>query len=201
MESKALVKSTNINVACRFFASTPSRILRMVNICEVVDLFLRKPFWSQTKDSFPNFLWRKGIISVLKGLQPIVWLFPSPTISSGHATWVTWIFFFVQQITGHGVRVALTFILTWNVSHGTLGLPLNLVGMHSSAAASKWALTKFSYLSFEVSVSDISWSASNLFLNVNVYLSLIYLLFSEDLSYCTVLVAPVVFLCRLCCDN
>ena len=28
-----------------FFARTPSRILRMVNICEVVDLFLRKPFW------------------------------------------------------------------------------------------------------------------------------------------------------------
>ena len=45
MESKALVKSTNINVACRFFARTPSRILRMVSICEVVDLFLRKPFW------------------------------------------------------------------------------------------------------------------------------------------------------------
>ena len=38
MESKALVKSTNINVACRFFARTSSRILRMVNICEVVDL-------------------------------------------------------------------------------------------------------------------------------------------------------------------
>ena len=36
MESKALVKSTNINVACRFFARTPSRILWMVNICEVV---------------------------------------------------------------------------------------------------------------------------------------------------------------------
>ena len=45
MESKALVKSTNSNVARRFFARTPSRILRMVNICEVVDLFLRKPFW------------------------------------------------------------------------------------------------------------------------------------------------------------
>ena len=40
MESKALVKSTNSNVACKFFALTPSRILRMVNICEVVDLFL-----------------------------------------------------------------------------------------------------------------------------------------------------------------
>ena len=45
MESKALVKSTNSNVACRFFARTPSRILRMVNICEVVDLFLREPFY------------------------------------------------------------------------------------------------------------------------------------------------------------
>ena len=45
MESKALVKSTNNNVAWRFFARTPSRILRMVSICEVVDLFLRKPFW------------------------------------------------------------------------------------------------------------------------------------------------------------
>ena len=45
MESKALVKSTNSNVACRFFARMPSRILRMVSICEVVDLFLRKPFW------------------------------------------------------------------------------------------------------------------------------------------------------------
>ena len=45
MESKALVKSTNSNVACRFFACTPSRILPIVNICEVVNLFLRKPFW------------------------------------------------------------------------------------------------------------------------------------------------------------
>ena len=31
MESKALVKSTKINVACRFFARTPSRILRMIH--------------------------------------------------------------------------------------------------------------------------------------------------------------------------
>ena len=43
--SKALVKLTNSNVACRFFARMPSRILRMVNICEVVHLFLWKPFW------------------------------------------------------------------------------------------------------------------------------------------------------------
>ena len=45
MESKALVKSTNSNAACRFFARTSARILRMVNICEVDDLFLLKPFW------------------------------------------------------------------------------------------------------------------------------------------------------------
>ena len=44
MESKALVKSTNSNVTWRYFARTPSKILWMVNICEVVDLFLRKPF-------------------------------------------------------------------------------------------------------------------------------------------------------------
>ena len=41
MESKALVKSTNINAARRFFARTPSRILRMVNICEVVDVTIQ----------------------------------------------------------------------------------------------------------------------------------------------------------------
>ena len=45
MESKALVKSTNSNVACRFFARPPTRILRIVNIRVVVDLFLRKLFW------------------------------------------------------------------------------------------------------------------------------------------------------------
>ena len=45
MESKALVKSTNSIVTCKFFAHTPSRILWIVNICEVVDLFLRKLFW------------------------------------------------------------------------------------------------------------------------------------------------------------
>ena len=45
IESKAFVKSTNNIVACRFFARTPSRILRIVNICKVKDRFLRKPFW------------------------------------------------------------------------------------------------------------------------------------------------------------
>ena len=45
MEAKAFVKSTNNIGACRFFARMPSRILRIVNICEVVDLFLRNQFW------------------------------------------------------------------------------------------------------------------------------------------------------------
>ena len=39
------VYGQNSNVTCMFFACTSSRILRMVNICEVVDLFLQKPFW------------------------------------------------------------------------------------------------------------------------------------------------------------
>ena len=45
MESKALVKSTNNIVACRLFARTRSRIRRIVKICDVVNVFLRKPFW------------------------------------------------------------------------------------------------------------------------------------------------------------
>ena len=47
------------------------------------------------------------------------------------------------------VFTSARFFLTANVSHGTLGLALCSVGMHSDAA-SKWALTKFSYSSFGV---------------------------------------------------
>ena len=79
------------------------------------------------------------------------------------------------------VFTSARFSLTANVSHGTLGLVLCLVGMHS-AATSKWALTKFSYSSFGVCVSVFSCSASNLFLNVNAYSSLICLLLSRDPS-------------------
>ena len=56
------------------------------------------------------------------------------------------------------------FFLTANVSHGILCL----VGMHS-AAASKWALTKFSYSSLGVCVSVFSFGASNLFLGIVLY--------------------------------
>ena len=85
------------------------------------------------------------------------------------------------QLHLEAVFTSARLVLTADVSHGTLCIALCLVGMHS-AAASKWTLTKFSYSSFGVEVSDISWSASNLFLSVNVYLSLISLLLSRDQS-------------------
>ena len=44
MESNALEKSTNNIVSSRFFERT-FRIRRIVKICDVVDRFLRKPFW------------------------------------------------------------------------------------------------------------------------------------------------------------
>ena len=67
------------------------------------------------------------------------------------------------------------FSLTANVFHGTLDLVLGFVGIHF-AAASRFALTKFSYSSFGVRFSVFSCSASNLFANSNTYLSLISLL-------------------------
>ena len=68
-----------------------------------------------------------------------------------------------------------------DVSHEILVLALCLIIMHS-AVASKRALTKFLYSSFGVGVSDISCSASNLFLSVNVYFSLISLLLIRNQS-------------------
>ena len=78
------------------------------------------------------------------------------------------------------VFTSARFFLTVYVSHGTLGLVLCLVGMHS-AVASKWALTKFSYSSFGVCVS-VFCSVSNLFRSANAYLSLISLLLSRNQS-------------------
>ena len=60
-------------------------------------------------------------------------------------------------------------------------LALGLVGI-PFAATSLWMMTKFSYLSFGVCVSDISCRISSLFLAVIVYLLLIIVLISEDLS-------------------
>ena len=45
MESNALEKLTNHSVASRFFARKPSRIRPIVQICDIEDRFLRKPFW------------------------------------------------------------------------------------------------------------------------------------------------------------
>ena len=76
-----------------------------------------------------------------------------------------WVLIFIMFLLfcREAIFTSVRFFLTANVSHGTLGLALCLVGKPSSAA-SMWALTKFSYSSFGVGVSDISWSASNLFL-------------------------------------
>ena len=53
-------------------------------------------------------------------------------------------------------------------SHGILHLSLGLVG-------SIWAVTKSSYSSFGVCLSDISWRVSNFFLTVTIYLLFISL--------------------------
>ena len=50
------------------------------------------------------------------------------------------------------VFTSARFILSTNFSHGILVLALCLVGLHS-AAASKWALTKFSYTSYVFLIS------------------------------------------------
>ena len=47
-------------------------------------------------------------------------------------------------------------------SYGTLYSTLSLFDMHS-VSASKWLVTRFSYLSCRVCLSDVSWRASNLF--------------------------------------
>ena len=73
------------------------------------------------------------------------------------------------------------FSLTANISHGTLYLVLGFVGIQF-AAASRCALTKFSYSSFGVPISVFSCNVSNLFLNSNTYLSLISLLFRRAQS-------------------
>ena len=56
------------------------------------------------------------------------------------------------QLHLEAIFTSARYFLTTNVSHGTLGLVLCLVGMHC-AATSKWTVTKFSYSSFGVCVS------------------------------------------------
>ena len=64
------------------------------------------------------------------------------------------------------------FSLTAFDSHGILHLAFSLVSMHSTSV-SKWAVTKFSYLLFEVCLSDVSPKVSILFLIV-IYIDCIY---------------------------
>ena len=75
---------------------------------------------------------------------------------------------------------------------------LCLVGMNS-AAASRWAFTKFSYSSFGTRVFVCFGRASYFFLSANVYLSLISLLLSRAQLWCTVVVVQVAFFRRLSC--
>ena len=61
---------------------------------------------SWNKRLFSKLLWRKNGILALRVYGPIIKLFSSPTIPSGHNIWVAWIPFFVQQTAGHRVRGA-----------------------------------------------------------------------------------------------
>ena len=85
------------------------------------------------------------------------------------------------------VFTSARFSLTANVSHGIPNLVLSFVGVYLTAA-SKGALTKFSYSSFGICISVFYCRASNLFLNANTYLSLICLLLRRDQSLCLVFV-------------
>ena len=73
-------------------------------LAELASLSLSCQCLSRTKLSFPNFLKRKRWHFGLRVYGPIIWLFPSTIIESGHDTRVTWIPFFAQQATGHRVR-------------------------------------------------------------------------------------------------
>ena len=71
MELKSLVKSTNIIVAFKFFVCIPSRIQRIVKICDVVDLFLQKPFWFfQSMFSILGSMWlRSRVLYILAAID------------------------------------------------------------------------------------------------------------------------------------
>ena len=65
---------------------------------------------------------------------------------------------------------------------GKLHLAIGLIDMHS-ATASLWVVTKFSYSSLVVYLSDISWRVSNFVLSITVYGLLLSHLSNEDKSY------------------
>ena len=127
------------------------------------------------------FNWVSNLIDLI--LKYSVCSFRYTFVSSFCAFLSFWALIMVRFLLLHKEAVFMSahFFLIANISYRTLGLALCLVGMHS-ACASKWALMKFSYLSFGVGVFDNSWSASNLFLSICIYLSLISLLLSWDQS-------------------
>ena len=81
------------------------------------------------------------------------------------------------------VFMSARFFLTASVSHWTLGFALCLVGMHSAAAASKWVLTKFSYSSFGVCVSDFYWKQTRCRLSYNWSLWRCFVLLFEEIPF------------------
>ena len=80
-------------------------------------------------------------------------------------------------------------------SQRTLSLALNVVGMHSTAA-SIWAVTMFSYPSFRVCLSYVSWRVLKLFLTITVCRLLIWQLANENHAYCETLTVSFLFLRR-----
>ena len=91
-------------------------------------------------------------------------------------------------ILSHFSLIAIAF-------QGTLHLALGLVGTYSTAAFI-WTITNFSYLSFGVCHSNVSWRVSTLFLTVIVKWFLISLLSIEDKSCCEALNMYFLFLRR-----
>ena len=80
-------------------------------------------------------------------------------------------------------------------SHENIRLALGLIDTHS-AAVSMRVVTKFSYSSFEVCISDVSWRVSNLSLRI-LNIDCLYPLASEEQSYREVLLVSFLFLHRL----
>ena len=167
--------------SCVTFGSFPRKFLKML-FPQVYSFFLAVNFQLSFLGALPSahFVYCLPCLSSTKSLILLIWFCMYSVCSFSH-TFAKFIFCLLKFL---GIDIGWVppiacFFLTANVSHGTLGLALCLIGMNS-AAASKWALTKFSYSSFRVGVSDISWNALDLFLSVNGYLSLISLLLIRD---------------------
>ena len=78
MESKALVKLTNSIVACRFFARTHSRILRIVNICKDRGSISSEAILVLPKNVVNFGLF--GLVSLFNGISTLFRLFNAKAI-------------------------------------------------------------------------------------------------------------------------